>query len=124
MGSIQWGNTITQRKRSMANDDRARGWLCAVASAALLAVSATVVPPASAQDTGLQISSDAAQKIDLSSAPEVPAVAPPAGLPRNRPPVPLADYVAAQKAPAAPPPGQAKPRPRPPRHRPPATLRA
>src|SRR5260370_8570234 len=92
MGSIQWGNTITQRKRSMANDDRARGWLCAVASAALLAVSATVVPPASAQDTGLQISSDAAQKIDLSSAPEVPAVPPPAGPPLTPPTLPQPPY--------------------------------
>src|SRR5437016_7956737 len=41
IGSIQLGNTITQRTRSMANDDRAKGWFCAVASAALLAVSAT-----------------------------------------------------------------------------------
>jgi hypothetical protein len=92
----------------MANDDRARGWLCGVASAALLAVSVTVVPPAGAQDTGLQISSDAAQKIDLSRAPEVPAVAPPAGLAINRPTIPMANYVAAKKAAAARAPGQAK----------------
>src|SRR5438093_10339929 len=89
IGSIRRGNTITQRRRSMPDDNRARGWLCAVASAALLAVAAAVAPPASAQDTRPQVSSDAAKKVDLSSAPAVPAVARPADLVTNRPTIPM-----------------------------------
>src|SRR6266403_1375189 len=93
----------------MTGTKRARGWLCAVASAGLLAVSAAVAPPASAQSSGLQLSSDAAQTVDLSSAPEVPGVARPADLVTNRPTIPMAGYVAAKNAAAARAPGQAKP---------------
>ena len=85
----------------MTGTKRARGWFCAVVSAALLAVSAAVAPPASAQSSGLQISSDAAQSVDLSSAPEVPGVARPADLVTNRPTIPMADYIAAKNAAAA-----------------------
>jgi hypothetical protein len=92
----------------MSDNKRFRGWWCAVASAALLAVSATIAPPASAQDTGQQISAGDANSIDLASAPEVPAVAAPAGLAINRPTIPMADYVAAKNAAAAKA-GQAKP---------------
>jgi len=74
-----------------------------------LAVSAAVAPPASAQSSGLQISSDAAQSVALSSAPEVPGVARPADLVTNRPTIPMADYVAAKNAAAARAPGKAKP---------------
>jgi hypothetical protein len=97
------------KETQMADDNRARGWLCAIASAALLAVSAAVAPPASAQDSGLQISSEAAQSVDLKTAPEVPAVARPADFATNRPTIPMADYVAAKNAAAAKAPGQAKP---------------
>ena len=83
----------------MANNSR--GWLCAVGAAALLAVPAAIAPPASAQGTGLQASSDAAKSVDLRTAPEVPAVALPAGLAINRPTMPMADYVAAKNAAAA-----------------------
>src|SRR5205809_7885793 len=93
----------------MADTARARRWLCAVGSAALLAVSAAAAPPASAQDKGLQLSSEAAQRIDLKSAPEVPAVRRPADLVTNRPTIPMADYVAAKNAAAARGPGHAKP---------------
>ncbi len=93
----------------MANDDRGRGWWRAVASAALLAVSAAIAPTASAQDAGLQLSSDAAKSVELNSAPEVAAVARPAGLAINRPTIPMADYVAAKNAAAARARGQAKP---------------
>jgi len=93
----------------MADDNRARGWLCAVASAALLAVSAAIAPPASAQNTRLESHADKAKSVDLSSAPEVPAVAPPQGFSFNRPTIPMADYVAAKNAAAARAPGQPKP---------------
>jgi hypothetical protein len=88
---------------------RLRTWLCAVASAAVLAGSAAIAATASVQDTGLKISSDAAKSIDLKSAPEVPAVARPADLVTGRPTIPLADYVAAKNAAAARSPGQPKP---------------
>jgi hypothetical protein len=62
----------------------------------LLAISA-----ASAQDTGIQITVDAAKSVDLTTAPDVPAVPRPAGLVTNRPTMPMADYVAAKNAAAA-----------------------
>jgi hypothetical protein len=98
----------------MADDNRARGWLWAVASAALLAVSAAIAPTASAQDagikdTGQQVSTGASQSIDLNSAPEVPSAPRPEGLVINRPTIPMADYIAAKNAAAARAPGQAKP---------------
>jgi hypothetical protein len=92
----------------MSDNKRFRGWWCAVASAALLAVSAAIAPPASAQDTGMQVSTGDGKSIDLASAPEVPTVAAPAGLAINRPTIPMADYVAAKNAAAAKA-GQAKP---------------
>jgi hypothetical protein len=92
----------------MSDNKRFRGWWCAVASAALLAASAAVAPPASAQDTGQQVSTGDGKTIDLASAPEVPAVAASAGLAINRPTIPMADYVAAKNAAAAKA-GQAKP---------------
>jgi hypothetical protein len=88
---------------------RLRTWLCAVASAAVLAGSAAIAAAASAQNTGRQISSDAAKTIHLSSAPKVAPVAPPAGLAINRPTIPMANYVAAKNAAAAQAPGRAKP---------------
>jgi hypothetical protein len=107
--SIRRENTIRAKETQMSDNKRFRGWWCAVASAALLAVSAAIAPPASAQDTGPQVSSDAVQSRDLSSAPEVPTVAAPAGLAINRPTIPMADYVAAKNAAAAKAPGKAKP---------------
>jgi hypothetical protein len=88
-------------------DNRLRGWLCAVASAVFMAVSAAIAP-ASAQDTGPQAGGNTFQTVDLATAPEVPAVAAPAGLAINRPTIPMADYVAAKNAAAAKA-GQAKP---------------
>jgi hypothetical protein len=93
----------------MSDNKRFRGWWCAVASAALLAVSATIAPPASAQDTGPQVSTGDGKSIDLATAPEMPTVAAPAGLAINRPTIPMADYVAAKNAAAARAPGKAKP---------------
>jgi hypothetical protein len=93
----------------MADSDRSRGWWRAVAGAALLAVSAVIAPTASAQNTGLQLSSDAVEPVDLNSAPEVAPVARPTGLAINRPTIPMADYAAAKNAAAARAPGQAKP---------------
>ena len=63
----------------MADNNRLRGWLCAVASAGLLAVSMAIAATASAQDTGPQIKSDGGKWIDMKSAPEVPPVAAPQG---------------------------------------------
>ena len=93
----------------MADDNRFKGWLCAVASAALLAVSAAIAPTANAQETRLEVRADKAQSVDLKTAPEVAPVAPPAGLAINRPTIPMADYVALKNAAAARAPGQAKP---------------
>ena len=91
----------------MADNSRSRGWLCAV-GCAFVAVAAAIAP-ASAQNTGRQIRSDAAKTIHLSSAPEVPAVARPADLVTGRPTIPMADYIAAKNAAAAQAPGRAKP---------------
>lgn len=96
----------------MADSDRSRGWWRAVAGAALLAVSAVIAPTASAQNTGLQLSSDAVEPVDLNSAPEVAPVARPTGLAINRPTIPMADYLAAKRA-AAMKARQPKPAPRP-----------
>jgi hypothetical protein len=93
----------------MADTNRFKGWLCAVGAATLFAVSAAIAPTASAQDTGLQISGDAAKSVDLKTASEVAAVARPADLAINRPTMPMADYLAAKNAAAARAPGQAKP---------------
>ena len=92
-------------------DNRLRGWLCAVASAVFMAVSAAIAP-ASAQDTGPQAGGNTFQTVDLATAPEVPAVAAPAGLAINRPTIPMADYLAAKRA-AAMKARQPKPAPRP-----------
>src|SRR2546430_638762 len=100
---------MASREGKMADNNRARGWLGAVASAAFLAVSAAIAPTAGAQDTGLQASAEAAISVDLRTAPEVPSVARPAGLVTNRPTMPLADYTAAKNAAAAHAPRQAKP---------------
>jgi hypothetical protein len=93
----------------MADNNRFKGRLCAVASAVLLAVSAAIAPTASAQDASMQISTGPAKSVDLRTAPEVPAIPPPAGLAINRPTIPMADYIAAKNAAAARAPGQAKP---------------
>jgi hypothetical protein len=79
------------KETQMADNNRFRGWLCAVASAALFGVSAAIAPTASAQDTELKISSDAATSVDLRTVPEVPAVARPADLAINRPTMPMVD---------------------------------
>src|SRR5207244_2842890 len=89
------------REGKMANDTRDRRWFCVVATAASLAVPAAIAPTASAQDTGIQISVDAAKSVDLRTAPELPAVPRPAGLVTNRPTIPMADYLAAKNAAAA-----------------------
>jgi hypothetical protein len=91
---------IAARERKMADYKRAKGWLCAVASANLLAISAALPSQASAQD-GQQASFTAFTTIDLKNAPEVPAVPRPPGLIINRPTIPMADYVAAKNAAAA-----------------------
>src|SRR5207302_6013291 len=93
----------------MADNNRLRGWLCAIAGAAFMAVSAAIAPTASAQGTGPEIKSDGGKWIDMKSAPEVPPVAQPQGLSINRPTIPMADYVAAKNAAAASAPGPAKP---------------
>src|SRR5436189_3493384 len=93
----------------MADYKRAKGWLCAVASTAALAVSAAIAPTASAQGTGPQIKSDGGKWVDMKTAPEVAPVAAPAGLSINRPTIPMADYVAAKNAAAAHAPGQIRP---------------
>jgi len=93
----------------MADNNRFREWLGVVANAALVAVAAPIAPPASAQAAGLQTSGEAAKSVDLATAPDVPAVAPPPGLAINRPTIPMADYIAAKNAAAAHAPGQAKP---------------
>jgi hypothetical protein len=98
----------------MANTNPGRRWLCAVASVALLAVSTAIAPPAGAQDTGIQISGDAAKTIDLNSAPKVAAAPRPEGLSINRPTIPMADYVAAKNAAAAHAPSGARPSAAPP----------
>jgi hypothetical protein len=92
----------------MANNTRSGEWFRVIASAALLAVSAAIAPTANAQDTGLQLSTDPAKSVNLKTAPEVPAVALPAGLAINRPTIPMADYVAAKNAAAARAPSGAK----------------
>src|SRR5437588_810940 len=94
----------------MADCKRAKGWLCAVVSAQLLALSAAVPYPASAQDKGQQASFSVVTTIDLKTAPELPAVPRPADLVINRPTIPMADYVAAKNAAAAKP-GASRPQP-------------
>ena len=103
---------IAARERKMADYKRAKGWLCAVVSASLLAVCAAMPLPASAQDKGQQVSIAGGTIIDLKTAPEVPSVGPPAGLVTNRPTIPMADYLAAKRA-AALKARQPKPAPRP-----------
>src|SRR5205807_8123705 len=93
----------------MANNNHGRGWWGAVASAAVLALSAAIAPPASAEDAQFQGSTGTGQSVDLAAAPEVKPAAPPAGLAINRPTIPMADYIAAKNAAAAAAPGQAKP---------------
>ena len=93
----------------MANNTRAGGWLCAAAAAALLAGSAAIPPTADTQDPGVQVTLGPAQTVDLRTAPELPAVARPAGLVINRPTMPMADYIAAKNAARAAPPGHTKP---------------
>jgi len=92
---------IAPRERKMADYKRAKGWLCAVVSANLLAISAALPSPANAQDKDQQASFTAVTTIDLKTAPEVPAVPRPPGLVTNRPTIPMADYVAAKNAAAA-----------------------
>src|SRR5439155_26910341 len=82
----------------MANNNHGRVSWCAVASAALLAISAASAPPASAQDTGIRITVDAAKSVDLNTAPEAPAMLRPADLNINRPTIPMTDYLAAKNA--------------------------
>src|SRR5438105_2163619 len=94
----------------MADLKRFRIRLCAVASAALLAASAVIAPPAGAQVNGLQGSTGEGQSVDLKMAPEMTAAPRPANLAINRPTIPLANYAAAKNA-AARAPGKAKPRP-------------
>jgi hypothetical protein len=62
---------------------------------------AAIALPASAQDTGIRITVDAAKSVDLRNAPELPAVPRPPGLFTNRPTMPMADYIAAKNAAAA-----------------------
>jgi hypothetical protein len=90
-------NTIRARETQMADNNRFRGWWCAVASAALLAAAA-IAPTASAQETRLQGSIGPAKTVDLATAAELPAVPRPAGLAINRPTIPMADYLAAKNA--------------------------
>src|SRR5439155_14227640 len=108
-GSIRRGNTIRAKETQMADNNRLRRWLCTVAGAASLAVSAAIAPTASAQGTGPEIKSDGGKWVDMKTAPEVAPVAAPAGLSINRPTIPMADYVAAKNAAVARAPGQAKP---------------
>jgi hypothetical protein len=89
---------IAAREREMTNSNRAGGWLCAVAAAALLAVSAAIPPTADIQDAGVQVNTGAAQSVDLRTAPALPSVPRPEGLAINRPTIPMADYVAAKNA--------------------------
>jgi hypothetical protein len=93
---------------AVADSKGALAWLCAIASAAFIAVSAAIAPLASAQGTGPQVRTGPAQWIDMKNAPEVAPVAAPADLAINRPTMPMADYIAAKNA-AAHAPGQAKP---------------
>ena len=88
------------REGKMTNNNHGREW-CAVASAALLGLSAAIGAPASAQDNGTRITVDAAKSIDLRTAPELPPVPRPPGLVTNRPTMPMADYLAAKSAAAA-----------------------
>src|SRR5438477_11887272 len=100
-GTASLWREMVSREDKMANNNHGRGWWCAVASAALLAISAASAPPTSAQDTGTRITVDAAKSVDLRTAPEVPAVARPADIVTNRPTMPMADYLAAKNAAAA-----------------------
>ena len=59
------GNTIRAKETQMADNNRLRRWLCAVAGAASLAVSAAIAPTASAQGTGPEIKSDGGKWIDM-----------------------------------------------------------
>jgi hypothetical protein len=95
----------------MTKRGRGRRRLCAVANAVVLAVLTAMTAAANAQGTGPQITTGAAQPVDLKTAPEVPSVRPPAGLVTNRPTIPMADYLAAKRA-AALRAGQPKPAPR------------
>jgi hypothetical protein len=89
------------REGKMTDNNHRREWLCAVASAALLGLSAAIAAPASAQDNGTRITVDAAKPVDLRTAPELPPVPRPPGLVTNRPTMPMADYLAAKSAAAA-----------------------
>src|SRR5207253_6781763 len=104
-GTVTRWREMGSREGKMANNKHGRRWWGAVASAAVLAISAAIAPSASAQDTRPRITSGAAKTVDISTAPEVPAAAPPAGLAINRPMMPMADYVAAKNAAAASAPG-------------------
>jgi hypothetical protein len=68
-------------------------------SAALLAAFTAVVPRAGAQDAPIvaQINSDQAVTLDLSTAPELPNAPLPQGIFFNRPTMPMAEYLAAQR---------------------------
>jgi hypothetical protein len=83
------------------NNNHGRGWRRAAAIAALLALSAAIVSAANAQYTSRKVQVDAAKTVDLTTAPEVPAVPWPADLNINRPTMPMADYLAAKNAAAA-----------------------
>ena len=61
----------------MANNNRGRGWWCAVASAAVLAISAAIAPGANGQVTRVERTADKAQLVNLATAPEVAPVARP-----------------------------------------------
>jgi hypothetical protein len=99
----------------MADLTRFRIWLCAVASAALLAATAVIASPAGALDNGPQGSTGEGQSVDLQTAPEMTGAPRPANLAINRPTMPLANYLAAKYAAAARAPGKGKPGPAAPR---------
>jgi hypothetical protein len=85
----------------MSHQNRVRRWFCIAASTALAALSAVAAATAGAQETGTRVDISEVQSVDLKTAPEIPAVLPPAGLVINRPTMPMADYVAAKDAAAA-----------------------
>src|SRR5260370_38540768 len=72
------GNTIRAKETQMADNKRVRGWLGAVASAALLAVSGGNTPPARAQKSPPQNTTGAGPSVCKNRPPPgAPPAAPP-----------------------------------------------
>jgi hypothetical protein len=85
----------------MTNSGPTRRWLHAAGGAAFLAALTATAPLAGAQDAPAvaQSSADQAATLDLRTAPKLPNPPVPQGVVFNRPTMPMADYLAAQRRP-------------------------